>query len=316
MATPQVTDAPASMAGCTRRGWMVAAAGVVAACGEHRAEAPYTPRYGALAPGPQAVRKLIFGVHPLHNPQHLFDSYGPLTDHLNAGLGAARIVLEASRNYDEFDRKLYARHFDLALPNPYQTVRAMHHGYRVFGKMGNDEEFRGIVLLRYDSPVRHVTDLRGQVISFPAPTALAATMLPQQYLHDHGLPLSAYTPRYVGSQESSIMTVVLGDAAAGATWPPPWQMFQRSRPDLAQRLRARWQTDTLPSNSLMARDDVPPALVQQIGTMLFGLHDAPDGRSLLARLPLSRFVPADDASYRPVREFVARFARTVRPVEG
>ncbi len=315
MAEPGSTTTPVRTGRWNRRRWLAAAGALVAGCGERAAAPPYAPRYGARPAGPAWPRPLIFGVHPLHNPQQLFASYGPLVDRLNAALGDARLVLEASRSYDDFDRKLRARHFDLALPNPYQTLLGQRHGYRVFGKMGDDASFRGILLLRRDSPVHHVPDLRGQVISFPAPTALAATMLPQQFLHDQGLPWGSYTARYVGSQDSSIMHVALGDAAAGATWPQPWRLFQQNQPALAARLRLQWQTPTLPSNSLVARDDLPPALVRQLGDTLFGLHESAEGRALLDRLPLSRFEPADDASYRPVREFVARFVRTVRPLE-
>lgn len=313
MSGPEQKRAPGER--WTRRRCLMAGASLVAACSEPPDRQPYAPRYGDSPPGSRLRRPVVFGVHPLHNPQRLFSTYGPIVDRLNAAIDGVRFVLEASRNYDEFDKKLYARHFDLALPNPYETINALKRGYRVFGKLGGDEQFRGIILLRRDSPVRQVRDLRGRVISFPAPTALAAAMLPQQFLHDHGLPLSAYTARYVGSQESSIMNVLLGDASAGSTWPPPWQMFQRSRPAEAAQLKVQWQTATLPNNSLVARDDFPPALLAEVKALLFGLHESAEGQALLAALPAAGFVPASEATYQPVRDFVARFSRTVRAVE-
>lgn len=88
--------------------------------------------------------------------------------------------------------------------------------------MGDDDNFRGIILVRKDSGIKSVKDLVGKNISYPAPTALAATMMPQWYLHIHGINIHTdITNSYVGSQESSIMNVFLGKSAAGATWPPP-----------------------------------------------------------------------------------------------
>jgi phosphonate transport system substrate-binding protein len=139
-------------------------------------------------------------------------------------------------------------------------------------------------------------------------------MLPQYFLREHGLPLDAYESRYVGSQESSIMNVYLGAAAAGATWPPPWIAFQKDHPEPAAWLKVRWTTESLPNNGLVARDDFPPELLGKVAAILFGLHQSGEGRALLERLPLSRFEPANDASYQPVRDFVARFSRTVRPL--
>ena len=255
-------------------------------------------------------------MHPLHNPRRLFEIYGPLVDLLNRRIPNARFRLEASRDYAEYDRKLRERHFDLALPNPYQTLKAQERGYRVFAKMGDDHNFRGIILVRKDSGIKEVRDLRGKAVSYPAPTALAATMLPQDFLHAHGLDINRdIENRYVGSQESSILNVFQGRTAAGATWPPPWQALVRERPELAEALEVKWQTRSLPNNSLVARDDVPEAVLAALRTELLRLHEHPEGQALLARLPLSRFEAADDATYAPVRAFVQRFSAQVRPLE-
>jgi phosphonate transport system substrate-binding protein len=283
-------------------------------CGDGERQTAYQPQFEQQPASAPTRKEYRFAVHPLHNPERLFAVYSPIVERLNAAIPEARFTLEASRNYEEFDKKLYARQFDLALPNPYQTINALRHGYRVFGKMGDDDRFRGILLVRRDSGVREVADLKGKVVSFPAPTALAATMLPQQFLHDHGLPMGAYEVRYVGSQESSIMNVYLGDAAAGATWPPPWIAFQKEYPDRAARLKVQWSTGSLPNNALVARDDFPPQMLSRVAAVLFGLHESAEGRTLLERLPLTRFEPASDAAYRPVRDFVAHFGKTVRPL--
>ena len=64
------------------------------------------------------------------------------------------------------------------LPNPYETLLAIDRGYRVFAKMGNDEDLRGLIVTRRDSGIESLADLKGRAVSFPAETALAATMLP------------------------------------------------------------------------------------------------------------------------------------------
>ncbi len=178
--------------------------------------------------------------------------------------------------------------------------------------MGDDDQFRGIFLVRRDSAIHEVADLNGKVVSFPAKTALAAAMLPQYFLQEHGLPIGTYEARYVGSQESSIMNAYLGDSAAAATWPPPWIAFQKDHPDRAAQLKVAWRTESLPNNGLVARDDFPPALLHKVAAILFSLQQSSDGRALLERLPLSRFEPASEATYQPVRDFVAHFSKTVR----
>lgn len=266
----------------------------------------YAPEYSVKPNVERTI--LLFGVHPLHNPQHLNEVYGPVVDYLNRHMQAAVIRLEASRSYDEFEKKLYGRHFDLALPNPFQTLNSLKYGYRVFGKMGDDNEFRGIILIRKDSKIEKVTDLMGKTVSFPAPTALAATMMPLYYLHAHGLNVNHDIRRlFAGSQESSIMNVYLGKSAAGATWPPPWKAFRQREPGIAGKLMVKWETPFLVNNGLVVRDDVPRQIEQQVASLLFSLHRHEEGRRMLAALPLSRFEPATEATYKPVSVFLKQY---------
>lgn len=289
------------------------AASLLHGCGQSDRQAAYQPEFSEQPQtATQSKKEYRFGVHPLHNPERLFEVYGPIADLLNARIPEAHFTLEASRNYEEYDKKLYSRHFDLALPNPFQTVNSLKHGYRVFGKMGDDDMFRGIFIVRKDSRIQNVADLKGKAVSFPAKTALAATMMPQYYLHEKGLPLNAYEARYVGSQESSIMNVYLGNTAAGATWPPPWIAFKNQHRDLADQLKIQWMTDPMVNNSLVARDDFPADLLKKVSEVLFSLQNSKEGREMLTRIPLSRFEAASDATYKPVNEFIEKFGKTVR----
>lgn len=255
------------------------------------------------------------GVHPLHNPKYLFEIYAPLIDLFNVAIPNATFVLEASRNYDEFEKKLYAGYFDFALPNPYQTINALKHGYHVFAKMGDDENFRGIILVRKDSDIKYISDLKGKVVAYPAPTALAATMLPQFFLHTHGLNINTdIKNRYVGSQESVILNVLNGEAAAGATWPVPWQSFIQKNPQLAEQLDVKWQTKPLLNNSWMVKDTVLPEIRQAVSHILLSLQDTQQGKDVLASIPISTFETANDATYESIKAFITLFSQTVRPL--
>lgn len=294
--------------------WAILAMAMLAgACGKSD-DAPYQPVIGPGNPG--RVAEYVVGIHPLHNPQRLMEIYGPIVEHINHKLPEAHLKLEASRNYEEFEKKLYAGHFAFAMPNPYQTVQSLKHGYRVFGKMGDDQNFTGIILVRKDSGIREVSDLKGKAVAYPAKTALAATMMPQYFLHTHGIDVNRdLENRYVGSQESSILNVYYGHVAAAATWPVPWKTFSTEKPEMASQLVVQWETAPLPNNGWVVRKDIPAPLAEQFSRLLFDLHQSEQGRRMLERLPLSRFEPASDETYRPVRDFLEEFSRTVRQID-
>ncbi len=262
----------------------------------------------------QAVYTLA--VHALHNPAKLTQAYQPLIDYLNRHIKGASLALEASRDYATFEEKYRARKPEFLLPNPWQTLQAMKHGYHVIAMAGEPKDFRGIFVVRKDSGIKVPADLKGKAVSYPSHTALAACIMPQYFLHTNGVNVMVdIENRYVGSQESSIMNAYLGKTAAGVTWPTPWRAFQKTHPQKAAELKIVWETESLLNNSVMARDDIPAALLEQVRRLLLKLEETEEGRTILAGMETARFLPATDKEYDLARAYIARFEREVRPVE-
>lgn len=258
----------------------------------------YSPKYGETpAINPKKI-EYIFAVHPLHNPDRFFEIYQPLINYINAQVVDFSLKLESSKDYQSFEKKLYNRKFHFALPNPYQSVNATKFGYTVFGKMGDDQNFRGIILARKDAHIKKVSDLRGRIICFPSSTALAAAMMPKYYLKLHGLDVEKEALcRYVGSQESSIMNVYLGNANAGCTWPPPWEMLINQHPEINSALEIVWQTEPLINNGLIVRNDIPQKHLAQVAEAIFGLQNNSKGKTILKRMELSCFEKTENDKY-------------------
>lgn len=283
-----------------------------AAC--DRSPPPQSLHYSRTPPVLAAEYRLA--IHPLHHPRKLAEVYQPLVDYLNRQLPGMHIDLEATRNFQAYEQKFRDRAPAFLLLNPWQAIEAMNAGYHVIAMAGDAEDFKGLFLVRKDSGIKTPADLRGKVVSYPSPTALAAAIMPQYYLHRHGIDIKRdIRNSYVGSQESSIMNVYLGKSAAGASWPPAWRLFQRQHPAAAAQLEPIWETPPLLNNAVMVRDDVPAAVREQLRTALLRMAQRPEGQAILSGMETARFHPADDASYDPVRRYIARFEREVRPVE-
>lgn len=273
------------------------------------------PKYGK-AQQTQALPVYHFAVHPLHNPARLMQDYQPLMDYLNGKLREARLTLEASKDYANFELKYQAGRPEFILANPWQTLQAIKTGYTVIAMAGEPKDFKGIFLVRRDSGITKPSDLKGKAVSYPSPTALAACIMPQYFLHINGINVNRdIENRYVGSQESSIMNVYLKITAAGATWPPPWRAFQKDYPQQAAELKVLWETEPLINNSVMIRSDLPAGIGERVRKYLAGLDKTEGGRAVLAGIETARFIPASDKDYEVVRSYVERFERQVRKVE-
>jgi phosphonate transport system substrate-binding protein len=273
----------------------------------------YQPEFSATADS--GVKEYIFGVHPQRNPKKLRAVFGPLVKYINSHVSDANLVFEASRNFEAFDQKLAERQFDFVLPNPYGTVKGIESGYKVFGQMGNKNDLRGLILVRRDSHVKTVADLKGHDVCFPGPTALAATLLPKYFLHTQGLAVNAdFKSVYVGSMESSLMNVYRRNVVAGTAYPPAWRDFSKELPQVAAQLKVMWETDPMPDNSLMARDDVPQELVDRVAQAIFNMHNTDEGRAVLQTMDLAMFKPSSNEDYAPVRNFLKKYEAEVGPV--
>lgn len=254
--------------------------------------------------------------HPLYNPQKLSETFQPLVDYLNHQVPAANIQLETSRDYQVFEKKIRAREGEFLMPNPWQTLEAQKVGYHVISMWGDAADFKGIFIVRKDSGIKVPADLKGKVVSYPSPTALAGAIMPQYFLHQNGIDINKDIQNsYVGSQESSMMNVYLGQSVAGATWPPPWRLFQKNHPAEAAKLKVIWETPSLINNSVMAREDVPVAIRQGVRQALLDLPKTAEGKKILAGMETAGFYAANDASYEVVRAYIKRFEQEVRPVE-
>jgi phosphonate transport system substrate-binding protein len=262
------------------------------------------------APAPQEA--FVVGVHPYTNPQDLFEAYDPLLRYLERKIPGTRFQLEASRDYADYEAKLAARRFHFALPNPAQAVVSIDHGYRVIAKMTPDEDFRGLIVARADRAVASPRELAGKSLCFPSATAVAGTMLPLLYLHDHGLDVKKDVHiRYVGSQFSSIVNAHSGEFAACGSTSRFWRVWSRDNPEKAKEMKVLWRTASVPHNAFVARGDVPPRLAGLVAETLAGMDKDKTLDQSQFRLDQQHFELAADAAYKPMQDFLRRYDQAV-----
>lgn len=270
-------------------------------------------QYGNAPVATDNKKHRIFLVHPLYNPQLLHKKYEPVMQYLDRQIPDTVFDLETANDYNDFEQKLRAGKADFALPNPYHATLSRDWGYHVIARMGDDTVFKGIFLVRNDSPIRQPTDLKGKVVAYPAPTALAAALMPQLYLQKHGINVQTDIHNiYVGTHNSSIMNAYLKQSAASATWPAAWKAFQQSNPAEAAELHVIWETPTLIQNAITVRADVPQDTAQKVAQLLINLRDSDEGRQLLAGIDTREFIPSKDKDFEVVRTFLKEYDAQVK----
>lgn len=276
-------------------------------CSDSNNETMYMPM------GKEVTTKAYkFGIHPYLNSRKMYEVYAPILDLIEAEIGDIEIQLETSANYEEYNTKLYRGDFDFSLPNPFQTFNAIKKDYYVVARMKPDSVFRGIFVARKDSGLKEPKQLIGKSVSFPAPTALAAAMMPLFYLHKNGLDVEHdIEKKYVGSQHSSILNAYNNDTIAGATWPPPWELWKKENPLKAQEMEVVWETRSLINNGVVFKKSVDKALAKRITEILINLDKTSAGKKLLDNGGFEGFTQSDNRDYELVDTFLKEYDRAI-----
>jgi phosphonate transport system substrate-binding protein len=197
---------------------------------------------------------LQMGVLPYLSSERLFKNFLPLKDYLEAQL-KRRIVMSTAPNFNIYVQRAARGDYDIYLTAPHFALLAeTEQDYRRVSRF--TRELTGDLVLRRDSAVRRVEDLRG--LSVITPDALAITsLLGEQLLKEHGLsPGLDYRLERSASHNNAIMTVYRSGADAALT---ESAIFEQLTSEVRRELRVLARTHRVPHIMVMAHSRLPAA---------------------------------------------------------
>jgi phosphonate transport system substrate-binding protein len=236
--------------------------------------------------------------------------YGFIARHVGARLGCPT-ELRAGGGYDELaDPPEVA--FLCGLPYVEHTRRAEPAVEPVAAPVLQGERYGGRpvyfsdVIVRRDSPFRSFADLRGQSWSFNEPHSQSGYGITRCHLLRLGETEGFFGPVVeAGYHERSIRLVCSGAVAASAVDSQVLAVALRDHPELAAGLRVIDSLGPSPIQPVVVARRLPAALKEDLRTVLVEMADDPEARRRLAHGFVERFVPADDATYDPIRAMLA-----------
>lgn len=261
----------------------------------------YTP-LGEKKTG-QKEDRLVLGVMPSLPPTKLFTKFQPLADYLTKTTGKV-VTLSTAPNFQEYVARLKNGEYELILPNPYQYVLVSKApGYTPLAKVSGIP-FKGLIVIRKDSGINSISDLKGKKIAYPDPSALAATMQVRAYLKRNGIDPERDTKEsYAASQDSVILSVHQRLFDAAGTWP---ETLDRIPDDIRKELKILAETETLPHRPIAVRSDIPQDTALKIKGSLLGMANDQEGKKVLDSMGYKGFDDTSDREYDKVREWAGK----------
>ncbi|HEU0203401.1 MAG TPA: phosphate/phosphite/phosphonate ABC transporter substrate-binding protein [Burkholderiaceae bacterium] len=242
---------------------------------------------------PRAANVLTVGVVPQQSAIALARAWTPVLSYLSERTGHT-LRFATAMDIPTFEQRLAAGDYDLAYMNPYHyTVFQRAPGYRLIAR--DRRKLQGIVVVRKDSPVRTITQLKGDTLAFPGPAAFAATLIPQAALKQMGV---FVTPQYVSSHDSVYLAVARGLFVAGGGI---GRTFDNMSPSIRDGLRILWTTPRFTPHAFAAHPQVPGPAIERVRAAMLQMAQDPRGADLLQALGFEGIVAAYDADYDDIR---------------
>lgn len=244
----------------------------------------------------------VFVIHPFDTPTRLFARFRPLTLYLAGVLGRPLKLMIAS-TYDEQIAMITDGRALLAYMGPTPYVRARERGKVeiLAGEAeGGQAFYQSAIIVRADSPMQRVSDLKGRRMAFGAEISMSSSVAPKLMLAQAGVTLASLAAySHLGRHERVALAVLHGDFDAGGL------RLDIARAYLDRGLRILATSPPLPPHGIVASPALPAPLRQQVRLAL--LH--PDATGLAAMRALGEgisFVPVDDGHYDAVRRMLKR----------
>lgn len=257
---------------------------------------------GASVAHAQTEAPLAFGVINQRSVPLTAQAWNPILAYVGKKAGVA-LTLKMGKTAPETTAMTVRGEHAFAYTNHMFTPERDRIGYKVILRM-QGEPIHGTIVVRDDSPIRSLDELRGAIIAFPSKEAFVGYWLPRDHLQKSGVPVKEV---FAGNQEGAMSQLQFGEVAAAAV---NRKLLSRYAQREDFRYRVIWTSEPYLDIPIMAHPALPPKLVESVRQAFVGMDQDPEGRralqasaEALGSRDVWRFVRADDAEYDNYRRF-------------
>lgn len=249
-----------------------------------------------------ALEPLVLAVHPYLPAAEIIARFTPLAEYLARAVGKPVVVRVGSSTGGHIEA-VGRNRVDIAFIGPYAYVKmALRYGAK---PLLARTEFKGkqflssYIVVRSNSPLRNLSELRGKRFAFGDPDAIMSTIMPRYALHRAGVDLDSLGAyQYIGSQANIALGILNDDYDAGVVREEFYDEFG------ARGLRILAHQPEVPTHLFVSRSDMPTAQVKVLRQAMLKLQNVPDGDAILRAISkgMTAMAPVTDADYDSMRK--------------
>ena len=235
-----------------------------------------------------------FAFVPQQSAKKLAKKWTPILSYINEHTGDT-YTFKTAKNIPTFEQRVQAQDYDVAYMNPYHfVVFNQSAGYQALAKQQN-KQIKGIIVVRKDSPITSLEQLKLNKLAFPAPAAFAASILPRGELQQRGI---EFTPKYVSSHDSVYLNVARGFFPAGGG---VMRTFNNTSQDVKDQLKVLWTTNGYTPHAFAIKESFPKEAAERLLAALVSMNTTENGKALLKTVNFKGMEPANNSDWADVK---------------
>jgi phosphonate transport system substrate-binding protein len=175
--------------------------------------------------------------------------------------------------------------------------------------LDNSSTYHGYIFVRKDSNIKDVKDMKGKVMAFVEKSTTAGYIFPLAYLREHGVasPEKYFREYYfAGSHDAAIDAVLNRRADIGAAKHSIYDRVKKENSKIEQELVIIAESPSVPSNGLCVRRDLEENLKMKLKDALLGIHNDPEGQTVLKQFGAIKFIETTAGDYEPVHALAVK----------
>lgn len=252
-------------------------------------------------------KPLIIGIFPRRNIKTTYRLFTPLAEHLENVL-QREVKLETARTFQLFWESVKRKRYDLVHFNQYHYILShRHYSYDVIlkNKELGQSTIAGSLIVRKDSNIKKVSDLKGKVILFGGDKrAMQSYISATWLLQKSGLKPGDYIEKFAINPPNTIISTFFKRADASGSGDVVMYLDNVTKRIDINQLRFLAKTESMAHLPWAVNSQLDATLKHKIKNGLMNLSKTEDGISILKNAKLDALVPAEDHEYDQHRKII------------
>jgi phosphonate transport system substrate-binding protein len=227
------------------------------------------------------TKTYTFDVVPQLTAAKIYTTWSPLLQRVGQETSLC-FELRVSATIPEFEQKLLKGEPDFVYLNPYHAVLANQKKKYQPLLADSEDLLTGILVVRTDSSIKSLDDLKGKNVTFPAPNAFAASLLIRAELAKKKIDIN---PVFVKTHSNVYRSVISKDAIAGGGVN---NTLDNEALEVRQQLRVLFETPGYTPHPIVTHPSVPAAVRERFLKAMLKLTQDEEGRKLLDGVSLNK----------------------------